>query len=279
MTQVTHPSAVFHTSAPRQRTSVDVEKLLHWAYRDELSKRQTSSAEGIWSSIAEYGQRGGIDVGDGTAQRYPHFGLPHPDAERIERAIEALENTLVPWELTARDLMPDLADLFTAHLAARDYLLVSSFDTATLIRHHAIMGDRPAWYSDRPLPRRVRPPRGPGQSVVIGEYVGHGRWKAGAACPIRWDPSPVEIAMRRGAYAAWWDGLSRLAEGLRLADHVALPPSCAPRPWLKGGAQGAVLSAGGPRPSAIVPLKPARETAVGAQKRRLGSAVPREEQA
>lgn len=269
-----HPSAVFHVRAPRPKVEMDVEKLLHWAYRDELSKRQTSSAEGIWSSIADYGQRGGIDVGDSSAQRYPHFGLPHPDAERIERAIEGLENTIIDWVASARDLMADMFDLFSAHLAARDYLLVACFDTATLVHHHTIMGDRPAWYSERPLVRRVRPPRGPGQSVVIGDYVGHGRWKAGAYCPIRWEPSPVAIALRRGAYAVWFDGLSRLAEGLELEEHVALPPSCAARPWLKDEHRGAVLSGGVASLVGLRPLKPARETAVGARKRRLGSAVP-----
>jgi hypothetical protein len=33
------------------KTKIDIETLLHWAYRDELSKRQTSSAEGIWNRI------------------------------------------------------------------------------------------------------------------------------------------------------------------------------------------------------------------------------------
>lgn len=270
-----HPAAISHVRAPRQRTAADVAQLLHWAYRDELSKRQTSSAEGIWNAISDYGQRGGIDVGDSSAQRYPHFGLPHPDAERIERAIECLEATLIDWALSARDLMADMLDLFSAHLAARDYLMPSRFDTTTLIRHHAIMGDRPAWYSDRPLVRRTRPPRGPGQTIVIGEYVGHGSWKAGAYCPIRWDPSPVEIAMRRAAYAVWFDGLCRLAEGLDLEDHVALPPSCPPRPWLKDEPQGAVLSGGKPMMPGMGPLKPLRQTAVGAKKRRLGSAIER----
>jgi hypothetical protein len=45
--------------------------LLRWAFQDELSKRKTSSAEGIWDRILEDGQRGGIDVGHSAAQRYP----------------------------------------------------------------------------------------------------------------------------------------------------------------------------------------------------------------
>ena len=47
---------------------MDTELLLRWAFQDELSKRKTSSAEGIWDRILEDGQRGGIDVGHSAAQ-------------------------------------------------------------------------------------------------------------------------------------------------------------------------------------------------------------------
>jgi len=75
---------------------VDIEDLLRWAYLDELPKRQLSSAEEIWNGIAEYGQRGGIDIGQGAAQRYPHFGLPHSDALAIERAPRMRSATTSP---------------------------------------------------------------------------------------------------------------------------------------------------------------------------------------
>ena len=92
------------------KAAKDVESLLRWAYLDELPKRKTSSAEGIWDGIAEYGQRGGIDVGHGAAQRYPHFGLPHKDAITIEKAVNALPDTLIDWgqhyDLIAGDLAP-----------------------------------------------------------------------------------------------------------------------------------------------------------------------------
>jgi hypothetical protein len=35
---------------------MDTELLLRWAFQDELSKRKTSSAEGIWDRILEDGQ-------------------------------------------------------------------------------------------------------------------------------------------------------------------------------------------------------------------------------
>jgi hypothetical protein len=75
------------------KTSVDIEKLLQWAYLDELPKRQILSTEGVWDRLQQYGSLGGINPdpgGSGNAQRYAQFGLPHPDAEEIERAVGAL---------------------------------------------------------------------------------------------------------------------------------------------------------------------------------------------
>lgn len=95
------------------RVSADIEKLLAWTYIDELPKRQLSSAEGLWRSMAEYGQRGGIDVGQGAAQRYPHFGLPHPDALEIEKAVGALGRVAVDWEAEFDIIVGDLAALVT----------------------------------------------------------------------------------------------------------------------------------------------------------------------
>jgi hypothetical protein len=81
--------------ATDHRREVEVEALLHWTYRDELPQREISSAEGIWDQIAQHGQRGGIDVGHGAAQQYPHFGLPHPDALAIEKVVAALPDARI----------------------------------------------------------------------------------------------------------------------------------------------------------------------------------------
>jgi hypothetical protein len=54
----------------RERTAIDVESLLIWAFRDELSKRGLSSAEGIWDKIEQDAQRGGIDPGHGRAMLF-----------------------------------------------------------------------------------------------------------------------------------------------------------------------------------------------------------------
>jgi len=95
------------------RTEIDIETLLHWAYRDELSKRQTSSAEGIWDRILEDGQRGGIDPGHGAAQRYSHFGLPDPDAELIEKAVSSLEDLVIDWQQSFHAIAAELSGLIS----------------------------------------------------------------------------------------------------------------------------------------------------------------------
>lgn len=103
------------------KVEMEVEKLLVWAYQDELSKRQTSAAEGIWDRILDYSNHGGIDSGHGAAQRYAHFGLPDPDAERIERAISALDDYVVDWNEHFEEIAGDLAGLISVNdLSRRD---------------------------------------------------------------------------------------------------------------------------------------------------------------
>jgi hypothetical protein len=97
--------------AASHKKKVEIEQLLQWAYLDELSKRHISSAEGVWDAVREYGQRGGVDVGHGAAQRYPHFGVPHEDAEAIERSVNELGSVSVDWDADYDLIAWDLAAL------------------------------------------------------------------------------------------------------------------------------------------------------------------------
>ncbi len=80
------------------KTEIDVELGLRWAWRDELSKRQTSAAEAVWDRIDDFGRHGGVDVDDGGngIQRYD-FGEPHPDALILEKAVAELEPVVIDW--------------------------------------------------------------------------------------------------------------------------------------------------------------------------------------
>ena len=67
------------------KQAIDIEQLLTWAFRDELAKRETSSAEAIWDKLADYrALAAGVDFGTRGPQRYDN-GVPHVDALVIER--------------------------------------------------------------------------------------------------------------------------------------------------------------------------------------------------
>jgi hypothetical protein len=268
---------------------VDIEQLLTWAYVDELPKRKISSAEGIWDGIAEYGQRGGIDVGHSAAQRYPHFGLPHPDAEEIERAVAALgiisieeDFDLVVGDLralvTVNDFKPRPRILgggktvpgggyyeegtmppMIASLAAnrpRDVLVMRSINVAALVTQHAVMGTRPKWKDGNPLPYQIPARRGP---MIIGECRGRNLYTAGSYCPLRWAPSPVEIVLGRADYHLWRRGLVSLAQTLELKEHIALMPKASPAPWLTPEEKMRVLSSYPIARQKPLPLAPQRK--------------------
>lgn len=254
------------------KTSIDVESLLHWAYRDELSKRQLSSAEGIWDRIMEDGQRGGIDPGHGAAQRYSHFGLPDPDAERIERAVGALEDLIIDWDRSFDAIAPDLSGLVTVNDLTkrneaprapkvnwgkagdravkaffgpgadqrpprdrpRDILMVEGICTSALLTMHAIKGNRPDWVEEAPKPLPTPAARGT-NAMIIGECKGKNLYTMGSICPLKWSPSPLSILTSRADYVAWHRGLMTLAETLELVKFIALPPKASAIPWLEDG--------------------------------------------
>src|ERR1043166_1772582 len=208
------------------RKRVDIEELVCWAFRDELSKKVTSSAEGVWDAIRDYAQRGGIDVGHGAAQRYPHFGLPHPDALALERAIARLPNLSIEHDMDRAALFGDLAPV----IEARDWLQVRTIKTAVLVTANGVLARRPAWGTgETPRPVGIKATRGTGFAVV-GECKGHNRYSAGSYCPLRYEPAPISIVRERADYAAWHWGLQRLAGTLELSPHVGRAPAAPPPP-------------------------------------------------
>lgn len=248
----------------------EIEALLQWAYRDELSKRYISAAEGIWDRIHDNGSLGGIDPGHGAAQRYAHFGLPHPDAEAIEIAVSALPDLIIDWELSREAVMGDMAPL----LKARETILVCSLRTAALVTMHAKMGTRPDWREEEPRPYPVAPDRGPaGKPAIVGECKGHNIYTYGSHCPIRWRPSPISIAEQRADYVCWHRGLSILAENLCLSAHTVLPPVASALPWNDAEGSERRIYSIGEQTKTILPLKPRRERFAGRKRAQRASPV------
>lgn len=283
------------------KRKVECEALLQWAYRDELPKRHTSSAEGIWDRLSQLGSLGGIDPGHGAAQRYPHFGLPHPDAEAIERAVGALPYLIIDWPESTDAILGDLAPLVsinqlqppqegtvtqsgwtdlrtgkwrTAQNQPRSVLFVGKLNTAALVTMHAAMGTRPDWGDEHPRPMYVQADRSrPGTPALVGECRGRNVYTTGSHCPVRWEPSPISIAQLRADYWCWYRGLEMLAESLDLAAHIVLPPTAPPQPWLDPGAEPGRIFAVGESTGKPLPLKPQRKLASGTKRPRIGSAV------
>lgn len=249
------------------KIEIDCELLVRWAYQDELSKRVTSSAEGIWDRIQEEGQRGGVDVGHSAAQRYPHFGLPDPDAELIEKAVSSLEDLVIDWDQSFDAIAAELAGLISinqitrrgekqratkagwgkagakavkvffgeeprpVHDRPRDVMMVGGLRTGALVTMHAIKGTRPDWIEESPKPERVPAASGP-NAMIVGDCRGRNLYSIGSYCPLKWEPSPLSIVSSRAEYVAWHDGLTKLAETIQLAKFNPLPPKASRTPWL-----------------------------------------------
>jgi len=249
----------------------DIEQLLRWAYRDELAKRVTSSAEGLWDRLADWRflGTGAVDLGTHGPQRYD-LGMPHPDAVTIEKAVGQLPDAVIDWDREAPSVLGDLLALAdprkknNAPAASavrmarcsttvgwrsrrgtqvrveleppRTVVLVRSLRTAALVTQHAHMGTRPDWMPELPRPRHVPAARGSGPAIV-GECRGRNWYSTGSYCPLSYEPSPISIAEARADYLAWWRGLDALAQLLayRLEKFLPLRPAAFEMPWSATG--------------------------------------------
>ncbi len=267
----------------RQRRQLEVEALLQWAYRDELPKKYMSSAEGIWASIEELGHNGGIDPGHGAAQRYPHYGLPHPDAIDIEKAVSAIPDYPLDWQSEAEVLLGPLVALIMPAKApqtpaqrfsvaswgygpakVRERLepprgvLAPILRPAALVAMHSKMGSRPNWFDDIPIVLPVSAVRGP-NAAIVGQCWAKNVYSPGSYCPIEWSPSPITIAEDRADYLAWHRALQHLAATLELAGHVVLPPTAPEFPWRDREQLPVIINLVRPKMSRL-PLHPQRPT-------------------
>lgn len=276
---------------PQVKREVEIESLLRWAFREELPKRQISSAEGIWRDM-DIGA-GGMGGDHGAAQRYPHHGLPHDDALRIEDAIADLPPWMCDWSESLPAVMGDLAGLLTVNdlrreqeergritqsswpaktyskterraqaiNKPRDVIFVGSIDMGALVTSHARQGTRPRWYNE-PVTCHPTPSRNdPGRAMIVGECRGKNLYSTGSCCPLTWRPSLLTIATARADYLAWWRGLSMLAETLVLGEYAALPPAAPQLPWFDGELGVALYGQRSPPKMPTLPLKPQREAA------------------
>jgi hypothetical protein len=252
------------------KRSINVENLLIWAFNDELIKRFSSSAEGIWDNMGF----GPVQTGGRSGGNRYDFGVPHKDAETIEAAVDELLDCQIDWQAHHTAIMGPFDALFMAH----DVLLTETIRPSALVRYHSIMRTRPPWGRDyQPFPARVQPARGPaGSAAIVGECRGADKYKSGSYCPLKWAPSVIELARQRANYVGWYDGLGRLCTELRgrLEDFEATPPECSPEPWNRSEPTVRVLRETVSRPLTRIPEHWPRPIATKRPQMRLGAAYP-----
>lgn len=218
------------------RTTVEIEKLLQWAYREELPKQIVGGLTG-WEHLVLLGTA--VDTSRKESGFPVVMGPPHPDALLIDHAVRSLEDIVVDWTQSRATLAHGLDHWSSPEKIA---LKQMRFQTAGLITMHARMGTRPPWDLG---PLTVRPVRGRNGKPIIqwlddkGILI-DGRTKARhygprARCPLQYDPPPAEVIFARAEYAVWHAGLRLMTETIcawKSTEHIPLPPAAAPTPWL-----------------------------------------------
>ena len=223
-----------------KRRSMDVEAVLHWAYRDELPKSSElgGSAGGAISPMFRMASLGGpVD----NWSRDPGFpmimGDPHPDALVVARAVTALRSVELAWPASRELLAPEFGALLADHDVTITSLLI---DVPAYVTMHARMGTRPDWFAGEWRCRRQVGRNGKVRVEGLGEDGGA---KAGAYCPLTIEPEPREVVADRAIYVAWHAGLEALAgvlgESLEYAEVTG--PVASPAPWAVPDAQPVIL--------------------------------------
>lgn len=242
------------------KKSVDIEKLVQWALREELPKGRavSTSAWDLISSYAALGTRVDTSRGSGDGLGFV-AGEPHADAGVIAYAIEMLPSaSRFDDRIEVEALFGDLAAIAGD---AIDAIMYATFNPRAIVLSKAILGSRPKWDFEHPTPYRMtlqfrdavgslreRPrvvgtdadgaivdlmPRRGKAAMVRGVYD----LALSPRSPLQWgDPSLISIGHARAEYVAWHNALVRLATALAgsLADHAATMPSASRAPWLTG---------------------------------------------
>jgi hypothetical protein len=176
---------------------------------------------------------------------------PHPDALRVESALEALRLTSPPCVIDEPDIAHDLgfrldvagelraalrnaANLVIVHgrLASRPMLRLKPLEASPRLASNGKPGvwRREEWleptFADHAQTSRFVEVR----VVAIRKNL----YPTGAYGVVDWSPSPGDVLAERAEYAAWLSGLVWIAQSVSgaLESRAALPPRAAARPWM-----------------------------------------------
>ena len=235
-----------HQKAAGLLKSIDIEKLLQWALREELPKGRRVSTEPFQlirprhrRGFVPGGPRASVDDGLGFVA-----GEPHEDAEVVAQAVNGLQ----PMTFGAAECAALLGDY--AGVAAADIRAFAGVpvDATGFVVGCAAQGISMAWQIGAPQPRPRRRYRNgwgvatvtsPDGDGIAAERIANankrGLYPPGSATALVWqEPSCGVLLKVRADYAAWHRALCVLTESVRglLINHLALPPSAPAAPWL-----------------------------------------------
>jgi len=207
------------------KIGLDVERLLQWAYRDELPKQSVGGLTG-WEQRMYLGTE--IDRDSDYEQRLPVIlGPPHPDALTIDYFVRSIDDVRIQWPSASRLLLGHLFEWVREEDMALCQAMVAQ--ASELVQAHARMGTRPHWRMDL----RVVPIRGRNGKPVIHGITDGRRYAVGAHGKVRLDPSAAEILAARFEYFVWHSTLRHIATSMwPLEDYQPKPPAVVQTPWL-----------------------------------------------
>ncbi len=207
--------------------SVEIEKLLQWAFRSELPKCESAgprTAQSAWLSVEGYARLGcRVDVSPVLRS-----AIPHRDALVIADQVAGLRGHLrIDFNQWGQFLLGDLLPL--AQGIESPQLGVSEVD---LVETHARAGVSPDWCRLPPKAGAVIERNG--KPRVCGKRYGKDRYSEGAHCPLLW-VDLTRIARLRAEYTVWRGSLDRLAKSLdgKLKHFSPSPPAALPAPWMR----------------------------------------------
>lgn len=252
---------------------IDIERLLQWAYCDELPKQRHTLEKGSWDRVSEYGERGGMAIDDGC-QLPGMLGGPHPDADVVAAAVDQLgECVVLPhWADERARIMPDALGLAPVD----DRFIGAGVFKRSLVITRAKLRNRPECWCDvvgTPSPaigRNGKP------IVTLPDVDGRPRWSGGygepeirgvtpkgdylpnACCAVLWEPRGDAIAFDRVEYVVWHRALGELVEILRAGGKLVAwsptGPEAPAEPWNRAHAAPTARVWQGTAPSTLAPI-------------------------
>lgn len=208
---------------------VEIDRLLQWTFRDQISKRQKFSVPNVWGMY----ERHMLGCGSSTSGGHGDFGdvsaLPDTDALVVAGEVQKLNRQMsIVWSASKAALLGDFAGM-----APNEMLLV--FDEAELVIECAQLGINPLWNVGYPRPSPTVLPNG--KPEVRGKRYGKDRYSEGSCCPLCWGSPTIDgFVLARARYAVWHAALTRLAQALqgKLKNIVVLSPKLVAAPWAIG---------------------------------------------